>query len=166
MVVLLCENIQCIKPEIMVAIIAIIVSLASLYASHKSSIKTTHLSIQQELLKLVVSKTIHCNNIWNSEEEHFYFNTSGMYSRAITEIIISLELLENTFILFEKNYKGIKEKYENVLDKIFWKNLNTNLRKYIMEYKFGDTERETYKNQLRTIHNRFEFYFEIKTTSK
>ena len=35
-----------------------------------------------------------------------------------------------------------------------------------MEYKFGDTERETYKNQLRTIHNRFEFYFEIKTTSK
>ena len=89
-----------------------------------------------------------------------------MYSRAITEIIISLELLENTFILFEKNYKGIKEKYENVLDKIFWKNLNTNLRKYIMEYKFGDSERETYKNQLRNIHNRFEFYFEIKTTSK
>ena len=165
MPILLCINTNWIKPEVVVAICALGVSLASLYVSYKSSKQTTHLSIQQELLKLVLSRTNNCNTVWRNEEMDFYSISDGLISKAITEIIVSLEILENSFLLFEKNYEGIKETNESILDKVFWKNLNTNLRKYIMNYKFEGAEKETYKNQLRTIHNRFERYFEIATPS-
>lgn len=81
----------------------------------------------QALFKTVAEKAIDCNELWdNTKNVESLFANPGpnpMYN-VVSELIISVEIIEKSFDLFGKGIKGRKNDFYY----LFWKQLRTGLR--------------------------------------
>ena len=108
--------------------------------------------IQQLIFKTITEKVKDCNLIWEQE-----CNIDSTNHKLISEIIISREIIDKSFELFEKNYKSIR-KLQTQFYKLFWTQLRTDLRVYIIERTPKIAEMQTndvYKRQISDIRSWF-----------
>lgn len=84
----------------------------ALFVNRRIAQRNIRLSFQQEIFKVVSDKIKEINVLWESEPENEKQNSNSPHFKIISEIIISIEILERSFFLFEKNYKSIKQEFE------------------------------------------------------
>lgn len=119
--------------------------------------KNIRLSIQQLIFKTISEKAKDCNSIWEQE-----CTPNSPNNKLISEIIISREVIDKSFDLFESNYSSIK-KFQGTFYKLFWTQLRTDLRSYIINNTetIARSEKPVYKKQVEDIRSWFiEFYKE------
>ena len=81
---------------------------------------------------------------------------------AITEILVSIEVLDKTFDLYGKTDRDIIQS-KNDVEFVFWKQLNTDLRKWIkVDYKKSVTENGQFHKNILKIQSRFRPIYEGK----
>lgn len=127
----------------------ILISLIALGFSINFSRKNVRLSIQQTLLKLVLDKAYDCNKMWVNEPDH---DESGDHFKVLTELIITTEIVDKSFTLFEKNDSKI-DNYKNHIYSIFWKQLTPDIRGWAKKKcdNFGNSENEEKKVEIDQI---------------
>ena len=142
------------------SIIAIVISIVSLYINYTFSIKNLRNSTQQSIFKTISEKAKECNFLWEKEPENEKNDTSPHF-KISTEIKITIEIVEKSFYIFEKNYKNIRD-YENDFYYLFWKQLNPDIRGWIKERSLSISKRfdKVYTDQIKSIHEKFEDFFE------
>jgi hypothetical protein len=147
------------------SIVAIVVSIISLLVSRGYSRRNILLSVQQSIFKTLSDLVIECNNIWKYESE---LGAGGVIERpyygSISKIIISMEVINRAFELFEKNSKSVREDEDNYFY-LFWKQLDPGLRGFLRDHAFNIAAKlnnRYYTDQVHDIHIRFEKYFEPK----
>lgn len=144
------------------SIVAVIVSIIALLINRIIAQKNIRLTIQQAIFKIVIDKAKECNVLWESEPEYGKQNYNSPHFKVISELIITIEIIDRSFSLFKKNYKAIKKEHEDDFYYLFWKQLRTDLRGWIRQtpaiaQKLGD---QYYSNQVIDIFNKFEKHFE------
>ena len=142
--------------DIVTPIIAISVSIVALLYNRFIAQRNTRLSIQQTLLKTVTDKVKDCNSIWDTNCKFRSPNTD-----LISEIIISIEIIEKTFEIFKKNYSKL-DSFKKDYYYLFWKQLRTSLREFIRSTPRIPEEKndKNYTQQIQDIHSIFKDFFE------
>jgi hypothetical protein len=145
---------------VVTATISIIISIVALWRSSRSSRKTTSLSVQQAMFKMVQEKSKDCNIAWINEPENEQNEISPHFA-VITEVIISLEVINRAFQLFDGNYKSLEDQKGDYYY-LYWKQLRPAIRGWIMNQvkKASEFDDRVYKDQLNTINTSFGKYFE------
>ncbi len=98
-----------------------------------------------------------CNQVWRKEhtQQEFYINT-------ITEIIISLEVMDRLVEVYKENH--IDEKLINTMYYLFWKQLDVDIRGWIKNSSMPLAQTrpidDVYRKQIETIHSKLSEYFE------
>jgi hypothetical protein len=142
-----------------ISTLAIAISIIALIINVKFSTKNIRLSIQQTIFNTTSSKSKDCNNIWMLEKKEL---SDAPYYETVTEIIISIEIINKSFDLFGKNYKSIS-KFKDDYFYIFWKQLKTDFRIWVMNNSKNTANKlsnEVYSNQINSIHSTFKKFFE------
>jgi hypothetical protein len=120
--------------SIVLPVLAIIVSIISIWLSTRFSRKSLRLAIQQMILKTVGERVSACNTIWREDIEAL--TAVGViphpHFAVISEIIISMEVIEGSFKIFQKNYKSVRENEKDYYF-LFWKQMRTDLRGFIKD---------------------------------
>ena len=114
------------------------------------------MNIQQLIFKTINEKSNECNLIWLKE-----INEDTPHYDVISQLTITLEVLNKTFELFEKNDSTIRNDRDSYTY-LFWKQLNTGLRGWIKKAKTSNEylTNSTYSDQIDGIHSAFENHFE------
>ncbi len=135
-----------------ISVLALLGSLLSILAT----VKYSKISVIHSLQELVLGKAKDCNERWHGiENEQYsasYFRAGLHYSSTVSEVIISLQLLDNSLAEYDQ-----KEKKEFYL-KQFWTQLDTSLRVFIMRAE-GHGFNEDIQKQITDIHNTFQPLF-------
>jgi hypothetical protein len=135
-----------------VSIIAISISIIALLINRKMAQNNLRLSIQQLIFKTISEKVKDCNLIWEKES-----TMENPNHKLISEIIISREIIDKSFDLFEKNYRSIR-KIQTKFYKLFWTQLRTDIRVYIIKRTPEIAEKQNsdvYKKQIKDIRSWF-----------
>lgn len=142
------------------AIIAIAISIISLCLNYNFSIKNIRNSTQQSIFKTISEKAKECNDLWDKEPENERSNSSPHF-KISTEIMITIEIIERSFRLFEKNYKDIR-KFEQDFYYLFWKQLTPDIRGWIKERAINNSQNfdQIYIDQIKSIYDKFNEHFE------
>ncbi len=111
-------------------IVAIIVSIIALFINRAIAQRNTRLTIQQALFKTVTDKVKDCNALWEIEPENERHPNSPHF-KVMSELIISIEIIDKSLSLFQKNYKSIRREFESDYYYLFWKQLRTDLRDWV-----------------------------------
>lgn len=145
----------------MTPIIAIIISIIALFVNSRLARRNLRLNIQQLIFKTVNEKAKDCNSLWENEPVSEKINNNSPHFKVISEIIITLETIDKTFGLFEKNYKSIRNDRDYYYY-LFWKQLRTDLRGWIRRSPeiAKEMKNEIYSNQINGIYETFSKYFE------
>ena len=122
--------------------------------------RNIRLSIQQAIFKIVSEKAKDCNMLWENEPESEQNDKSPHY-KVVSELVISKEVIEKSFDLFEKNYKAITKLQEDYYY-LLWKQLRTDLRQFIrnapiIANQIGD---KYFIKQITDLHLIFKKHFE------
>ncbi len=146
--------------SIIIAIAAVIISFISLFVNSSYATKNIRLSTQNALFKTVSEKARDCNNLWDKEPDNEK-NDSSPHFKISTEIMITIEIINKSFELFEKNYKRITDDEKDYYY-LFWKQLNPDIRGWVRDHSLKNSKEfsEIYQKQIKQIHHRFELYFE------
>ena len=141
-------------------IVAVAVSVTAILINRRSSHKNIRLSIQQAIFKTVSDKAKDCNTMWESEPANG-INDDSPHFKVMSELIITQEIIERSFLLFAHNYKSIK-KYKDDYYYLFWKQLRTDLRGWIkrtpnIAQRVNDLY---YSEQVATLQEKFVKHFE------
>ena len=142
-------------------ILAFTLSIVALFSSRTFSKKNIQLSIQQAIFKTVSDKAKECNVLWENEPESEKQKSNPTHFKIMSELIITTEIIEKSFVLFGKNDKSIntfKDDYYYLL----WKQLRTDLRGWIRTTRdVAEKENNSYySKQVADLHNKVEKYFE------
>ncbi len=141
-------------------IFAFLLSLIALYYSVTFSKRNIQLSIQQAIFKSISEKTKDCNNLWEKESQLEKQNENSPNFKVMSELIITIEIIEKSLDLFGKNSNSIN-KYRDDFYYLFWKQLRTDLRSWIrrtpqIATQYGDI----YTKQVIDLHSKVQKYFE------
>jgi len=141
--------------SLLTSIIAIVVSITALYINRRMAQKNIRLSIQQLIFKTISEKVKDCNSIWEQE-----CTPNSPNTKLISEIIISREIIDKSFDLFESNYSSIRKFQENFY-KLFWTQLRTDLRSYIIKNTetIARSEKPVYQKQVEDIRRWFTKFY-------
>lgn len=144
--------------DLILSLIAICISVYALYTSNKLQKQNLSLSIRQKLFDVANERAAACNKVWSSEvktkEPMPNFST-------ISELVITIEVMERSFSLFELRKKA------SILNKedfyyIIWKQLNTELRGFIVNSKaLGEySKNQIYRLQVEGVFDKFSMHYE------
>jgi hypothetical protein len=142
----------------------LVISIFALYFSVRFSRKNVRLSIQQSLSKIVLDKTFDCNKVWNNEPESEK-NESSPHYLVVSELIITIEIVNKSIDIFKKNYKSIIDDKEDYYY-IFWKQLTPDIRGWTKRKceELADIDNQSfeviYTDQIKTISRTFKKFFE------
>ncbi len=141
-------------------VIAIVVSILALLINRTIAQKNIRLTIQQAIFKTVSEKSKDCNTLWQNEPTSKTDQREPHY-KVISELIISIEVIDKSFYLFEKNYKSVRD-YQDDYYYLFWKQLRTDLRGFIMLAPIiaKTVGNEYYTKQIEDLHILFKKHFE------
>jgi len=144
-----------------VPILAFILSLVALYFSITFSKRNIQLSIQQVIFKTVSEKAKDCNMLWENEPVLEQQNENSPHFKIMSELILTIEILEKSLGLFGKNNSSIGL-YKKDFYYLFWKQLRTDLRGWVrrtpqIAIQVNDP---IYSQQVTNLHNKFESHFE------
>lgn len=159
---LLCLQDNIISLSTIISIMAFGFSIISLFVNIKISQRNTRLTIQQAVFKTVIEKAKDCNTVWvNEPAEEFGFPTSPHFL-VISEVIISIETIERSIKIFERNYSNIGKENSSDFYYVFWKQLRVDLRGWIktsplISEQIND---EIYSNQIKLMFSKFKSHFE------
>jgi hypothetical protein len=142
------------------SILAIAISIITIFITRHYNQKTTRLAIQQRIFITVLEKAKDCNKVWENEPADEMNDTSPHF-KVITEMVISSEIIDTSLTLFSKNYKSVID------DKpfyyyIFWKQLNVDLRGFFRERTPDIAKKvnsQDYDKQLYRLRKLFESHF-------
>lgn len=143
------------------AIVAILVSLAAMRINRTMARRNIRLSIQQAIFKIVSEKAKDCNTIWDNETINNP-NEKFPHYKVVSELVISMEVINKSFELFEKNYMLIS-KLQDDYYYLLWKQLRTDLRDFIIKVpEYSDQINNTYfSKQIADLHVIFKKHFEL-----
>lgn len=141
-----------------IPILAIFISIFSLLINRYLAKRSLELSIKQSTYESIVERVRICNSVWHSERSNNVLNIQ----KSVTEIIISIEIIEGTCKLYERQYPTNRKENESNYYYLFYKQLSTDLRLKMMTFPYisKDCDNIDYSNQLKTISDKFKFYFE------
>lgn len=135
-----------------ISALALLGSIWSIRAANKYS----RINVIHSLQQLVLEKAKDCNNLWkivkNGNFDPAYANTGTPYIDTVSEIIISLQLLDNS--VEEYKQKGKTDFYLRQ----FWTQLDTSLRTFIMQAQYGAFN-QVLQQQIIDIQNKFQPMF-------
>ncbi len=128
------------------AIISLVAFVLSLRA-FQLSLRNSRINVYETLLKMALDKSKDCNKIWLETDNEFkknfpisseghsysYKNAMNEYNTVIDEIIISRELLRNSYKLFDKKSRYLKKQARKIISYAFWKQLTPDLRGFITQ---------------------------------
>jgi hypothetical protein len=142
-------------------IVAVVVSLVALFVNRAIAQRNTRLTIQQALFKTVTDKVKDCNKLWEDEPENEKYADSPHF-KVMSELIISIEIIDKSLSLFEKNYKSLRKKHESDYYYLFWKQLRTDLRGWIRRTPTiaKTLNNQYYDLQIADLFRKFEKHFE------
>jgi hypothetical protein len=142
-------------------IVAIVVSIVALCINRAVAQRNTRLTIQQALFKTVSDKVKDCNTLWENEPENERHPNSPHF-KVMSELIISVEIIDKSLALFEKNYKTIRKEFEGDYYYLFWKQLRTDLRGWIKSTQTiaKALNNQYYDLQVADLFKKFEKHFE------
>lgn len=109
------------------------------------------------LERLVTERAKECNLLWKKafeESRHPQENVNLRYTPIISEIIVSIQLLDNSL----KEYSQMEKR--NFFIKQFWIQLDTPLREYFKNWTNVLGYDETTKQQISDIKRTFNFLFD------
>jgi hypothetical protein len=133
-------------------VVAIIVSICALWNNRHFSRKNVRLSIQQALFKTVSEKAKDCNALWDAEPESEKTPNSPHF-KVVSELVISMEVIEKSFELFSVNYNSIADNKGDFYF-LFWKQLSPNLRGFFADRADAiarELGNEIYSKQIRDL---------------
>ncbi|PZX61015.1 hypothetical protein LV84_00003 [Algoriphagus ratkowskyi] len=142
-------------------IVAIVVSIIALFVNRSIAQRNTRLTIQQALFKTVTEKVKDCNALWDNRPENQRGSTSPNF-KIMSELIISIEIIDKSLSLFEKNYKAIRIESEDDYYNLFYGQLRTDLREWIKSTKTIAKKQNSkiYDSQVELLFRKFERHFE------
>lgn len=152
--------------QAILSVVAIIISIVVLIYSNRFSNKTIRLSIQQSINEKMLEKANDVNSIWD-EENNIDYSLMGIpsnlyYYKTISEIIISLQILDTTLLVYHDNYKKLN-KYKLQFQKLFWIQLNTTLRQWIQNESkktaMTNSTNRVYGKQIEDLYSVFIMHF-------
>lgn len=125
--------------------------------------RTIHLSTQQTIINTVADKVRICNGLWEKMNEVSAISTLPKpYTPVVSELVISLEVIEMQLAIFEKNYKNVRGDSDGY-HCLFWKQLRTDLREFL-HYRAPEIARqikdEYYIEQIDRVHKDLHKFFE------
>lgn len=143
-------------------ILAFILSIIALFSSRVISKKTIRLSIQQAIFKTISEKAKECNSLWECEPDNERKKENPTHYKIMSELIISIEILEKSFELFGENDKFLG-KYKDYYYYLFWKQLRTDLRGWIRTTPtIAKIDKNSYySEQVETLISKFKKHFEL-----
>jgi len=137
---------------IVISALALLGSIWSITAANKYS----RINVIHSLQQLVLDKAKDCNHLWaivkNGNFDPAYANTGAPYIETVSEIIISLQLIDNSVAEYKQ-----KSKIDFYLRQ-FWTQLDTSLRTYIMQAQHGAFH-QVLQQQIVDIQNKFQPMF-------
>jgi hypothetical protein len=146
-----------------VPILAFILSVIVLLTNRYFSKKNIKISTMQAIFKTVAEKANDCNRLWEHKDSEFSIFAGpppiDAKHNVVSELIISIEVIEKSFYLFGEDIIGHKDDFYY----LFWKQLRTGLREWLRQEapKIADSLNKTdYSKQIRDIHEKFLQYFE------
>ena len=122
------------------------------------------IGVYSTLQQLVLKKAQDCNNFWLSIDNEFHYLPQSYeteYFNTFSEISISLQLIDET--LNEISSKDFKKKRIHFL-KLFWIQLNTSLREYILTATF-EGQNKSYSQLVLQIRKAFSPFFKVHPMS-
>ena len=145
-------------------IVAIIVSIIALFINRAIAQRNTRLTIQQALFKTITDKVKDCNTLWETEPENERHPNSPHF-KVMSELIISIEIIDKSLSLFQKNYKSIRREFESDYYYLFWKQLRTDLRDWVKTTpEIAKVQNDdNYKLQVADLFKKFQRHFEKMT---
>jgi hypothetical protein len=146
------------------SIVAILISIIALFVNRAIAQRNTRLTVQQSIFKTAINKAKDCNSVWLSESENEKSNLNSPHFLVITKLIISIEIIEMSFILFKQNYKSIKKEYGPAFYELFYKQLHVDLRGWIKRTPqiAIDTKSTVFSSQVQLMLTKFEKFFEAQ----
>lgn len=144
--------------DLILSLIAICISAYALYTSNKLQKQNLSLNIRQKLFDVANERAAACNKVWSTEvktkEVMPNFST-------ISELVITIEVMERSFGLFELRKKA------SILNKedfyyVIWKQLNTELRGFVVNSKTLTeySKNQIYRSQVEGIFDKFSMHYE------
>ncbi len=84
---------------------------------------------------------------------------------SLSELIISIEIIDKSLSLFQKNYKSIRREFESDYYYLFWKQLRTDLRDWVKTTpEIAKVQNDdNYKLQVADLFKKFQRHFEKMT---
>ena len=146
------------------AIIALAISIFTLISSRLIAQKNLRLSIQQTIFKTITDKVKDCNVVWDSVPQIEKINADSLHINVISELVITLEIIDNSFLLFEHNYENIRKDYTVNFHKLFYKQLRTDLREWLKktpEISAKLKDNKVYSDQVAFLTKHLGPYYEI-----
>jgi len=145
-------------------IVAVIISIFALFINIRIAQKNTRLTILQALFKTVTDKVKDCNTLWGKASQLEGYQRL-QHREVVSELIISIEVIDKFFELFQRNYKTIRRKFEADYYYLFWKQLQPDLRGWVIDHIrsiAATSNNEYYKIQVSDIIRKFQDHFEKK----
>jgi hypothetical protein len=153
--------------KLIIAILAVIVSLIALYFSVIYFSRNIRSSIQQSIFKTVSEKAKDCNLVWISEPKPGEGENESPHYKVMTELVISREVIDKAFDIFGYNQHSII-KFKNDYYYLLYKQLDPRLRDWFkrtpeiadrLESEFGEPQLY-YKAQIADMFAAFKKHFE------
>jgi hypothetical protein len=146
---------------IVISLGAMVVSIWALYRNIEFSTKNINLSIQQAIFKIVAEKARDCNNVWKTEPEFELNSDDSPHFLVITELVISIEVINNAFFLFDKNSEVIEE-FKDTYFKLLWTQLIPDLRGWVKKVTpvIKTNHNDVFLTQVETVLETFSKYFD------
>jgi len=141
--------------------LALLLSGYTLYKNVAIAERNTRLTIQQALMKTVAEKVSDCNQLWDVIANKAESNLP--HKEVVSELIISIEVIERSLSLFEKSYKLIWIEARTDYYYLFWKQLRPYLRKWIRDSSWVIMEHladDYYTDDIKRLHKEFREYFD------
>lgn len=116
--------------QLIISLAALTLSTIIILISVETAKKNVRLSIQQALFKTVSDKAKDCNVVWTNEPKIKTGDNESPHYLVMTELVISLEVIDKAFELFSKNQNSIttfKKDYYYLL----YKQLTPDLRGWL-----------------------------------
>ncbi|MCC8424217.1 hypothetical protein [Mucilaginibacter sp. UR6-11] len=146
---------------LLTSLIAIYISIVALKRNTRLSTKNINLSIQQAIFKIVAEKARDCNNVWKNEPEFELKSKDSPHFLVITELVISIEIINNAFLLFDKNSEVIEE-FKDTYFSLLWKQLIPDIRGWVQNVTptIKANHNDKFLKQVATVHENFSKYFD------
>ena len=99
--------------------------------------------------------------LWENEQKNEIQNEDSPHFKIMSELIITIEIIEKSFSLFGQNDSSI-DSNKNDYYYLFWKQLRTDLRGWIRRTPIIAKQQNNfyYSEQVADLHSKVEKYFE------